>query len=91
MNISKTTLTGFLSASTAALTLLAGLPNQVTDIEAVLPPEWKPWIVKIGIVATFILRVIKNYNTADAVPVATPPTVPVDAQPPVAASPIIKP
>lgn len=64
----KTTWTGIASAVTAALTTLAALPYTLGDVATWIPPEWKPWVFKVGLVATVALRVLKSVNTADAPP-----------------------
>lgn len=76
--MSKTTLTGIFSALVAALTTLAALPYTLGDIATIIPADWKPWVFKVGIVATVALRILKSVQTADAPPSqpAVPPSTP---------------
>lgn len=72
----KTTWTGIASAAMAALTTLAALPYTLGDVATWIPPEWKPWVFKIGLVSTIALRVWKSAVTADAPsPQATAPVL----------------
>lgn len=63
---SKTTWTGISSAIVATLTMLAALPYSLGEIATVFPPEWKPYIVVAGLVATLILRSLNAIQTQDA-------------------------
>jgi len=40
----------------SALTILAALPYQLGDLSTIVPTNWKPTIVAVGLVATVILR-----------------------------------
>jgi hypothetical protein len=62
----KTTWSGIASAITSALTLIALAPTELGDVATIIPPEWKARVVAAGLIATFILRVIKSVSTADA-------------------------
>jgi hypothetical protein len=63
----RTSLTAFLAAITSALTLAAALPAQLGDLSTIIPEEWKPLIIKIGIVSTILLRVINGLVAKDRV------------------------
>ena len=45
-----------LSGWTSQLTLLAALPYE-KDVMQILPASWTPTIIKVGLVATLLLRV----------------------------------
>jgi len=61
----RTTLTATLAAFTSALTLAAALPAQLGDLSTIIPEEWKPLIIKIGIVSTILLKVINGLVAKD--------------------------
>lgn len=47
------------------LTVLAALPYTLGDIATIIPPEWKTKVVTIGIVATFVLRILNGMHQKD--------------------------
>lgn len=63
----RTTLTSVGAALFSALTILAALPAQLGELSTVLPEEWKPPVIKVGIVATILLRILNGMMTKDAV------------------------
>lgn len=44
----------------SALTILAALPYQLGELATIIPVNWKPTIVAIGLVATVILRSLNS-------------------------------
>ena len=61
----RTSLTGVLAALTSALTILAALPAQLGELSTIIPEDWKPLIIKIGIVSTVLLKVINGLAAKD--------------------------
>lgn len=59
MNVKSptTTWTGVSAAIAATLTILAALPYQLGDVATLIPVEWKPRIVLIGMIATLALKI----------------------------------
>lgn len=49
-------LTGVGTLVSGGLTFLAALPYQIEDVGMLVPPAWKGWIVKIGLISTGILK-----------------------------------
>lgn len=62
----KTTLSGIGAALMSALTIIAALPYELGDVATIVPAEWKAFVVKAGIVATIILKIINSTAQADA-------------------------
>lgn len=67
MDLSKIHWKGIAVAISAALTTLAALPYSMGDIATWVPPNWKPFVFKIGFVATILLRMWK-YVTDQQLP-----------------------
>jgi len=53
----------------SALTILAALPYSLGDLATIIPSEWKPKIVAIGLIATVVLRL---WNTNMTTPTSQP-------------------
>ncbi len=49
--------TALSGAILSTLTVLAALPYTLGEVAEIIPSEWKPIMVKVGLVATLILRV----------------------------------
>jgi hypothetical protein len=62
----RTTLTGWGSAITSTLTLLAAMPYEIEELGTIIPPEWKAKVAAVGLIATFLLRLIHAGATKDA-------------------------
>ncbi len=61
----KTTLTGSSAALMAALTFVAALSYDLGPLAMVLPPEWKPIVVKLAGIATVILWIWNSVQQKD--------------------------
>ena len=61
----KTTVSGIGSAIFGLLTMLAALPYDLGSIASIIPPEWKPTLLKVGIIATLLLRVWNSMQQKD--------------------------
>lgn len=70
----KTTLSELGVAITAGLAALAAAPAQLGDVSTILPEKYKSYIFATGLIAAFLLRVIKGSVTADAGTVQNPIT-----------------
>ncbi len=62
----RTTLLGLGSAVFAFLTMLAAAPYELGEVAQFIPPEHKAKLFIASAIATMILRIWKNYQTADA-------------------------
>lgn len=89
----RTTLTGYATAITGLLTILAAAPYELGDLASIIPPEYKARLFAVGAVATFLLRIIRGHVTSDAIatkrsaPDATTPTPSVPPAPPAQSAP----
>ncbi len=55
--MSKVNWKAIASTLVSALTILAALPYQLGELSTIIPPNWKPTIVVIGLISTIALRV----------------------------------
>ncbi len=62
----RTSLTAALAAITSALTIVAALPAQLGELSTIIPEEWKPLVIKAGIAATVLLKLINGFVAKDA-------------------------
>lgn len=56
----RTSVTGIMEAIAGVLTVLAMLPYELGDLATKIDPNFKPMLVKIGLVSTFALVVINR-------------------------------
>jgi hypothetical protein len=68
----KTTLSSVSAAISTVVTILAALPYQLGSLGEVIPPDWKPFVVKAGLVAIVISKVWNGVVAADANPTPSP-------------------
>lgn len=62
----KTTLTGIGSAVFSILTVMALVPAQIGDLSTILPEKYKGWIIIVGSVGAFGLRIWHSVAVKDA-------------------------
>ncbi len=62
----RTSLSGIGAALFTALTVIAALPYQLGDMATIIPPEWKPLVVKASVISALVLKIINSVCSKDA-------------------------
>ncbi len=74
----KLALSTFTADASIILAALAALPYSLGDMATVIPPDWKPWIVKVSLIAAALMKLLNFVLRLLQLPV---PSLPQNMQP----------